>query len=129
MCGSLRRECLEQQAGHNPVSSSLQAGWGGLGDRFLIRDSSNCVFEAIFDGHARFETLDKWTIHGWQEGKLIVGAYTEGYGAAKKEFSVPAGKNVKCIFLNTGKQKVFKVITRDATPAEKQTHPRFPITE
>lgn len=113
MCGSLRQEKVAKR----------------LGSPVVIIDNGT-AFQAAWDGHAREESLKQWLKGGWIEARTTdISHYTEGYRDKQKEFSIPEGEAIKVIYhptLRRDGHPPMKIVTRDASPEESKTHPRFP---
>lgn len=124
MCGSLRREKLNERFGHPEPSYTK-------GSNVPVCGQDGSQFEAFWNGHARCETLQELFLNkGWKIGKLDVTHYTEGHAGQRKMYSVPTGKGIKVIYREVpGKGNIFNIVTRPARGAELEVHPRFPICE
>lgn len=112
MCGRLRLERLDLHIGH----------------LVPVKTASGREIQAIWNGHAREESIESWYRNGWQDGSMHVDQYTEGRPGIS--FSVPPGSAIKCIVRQVEAKNeliwVANIVTRASTSAEQQVHPRFP---
>ena len=112
MCNSLRLERLDLSIGHLiPI-------------RLITGEQS----KALWNGHAREESLEDWTSKGWQECKIVANSFQEGRPPV--DYSIPASQCIKGIYqdiiVSSVPIRVVNIVTRAATNKEKKVHPRFP---
>ena len=101
-----------------------------LGSPMTI-DAGGVNVNGQWNGHAREETLTKWTSQGWKEAILPgVKSYTEGRGIKETQFTVPLNKVIKVIYnpkvITPSGTHPFQIVTREANNDEAKIHPRFP---
>ncbi len=112
MCGSLKHENVKHLIG------TIIPAKGEVGS-----------FQGKWTGHARSETLEKWTVNGWKVGHIAVTGFTEG--KANVKYNIPEGRGIKIIYqeqIKVGNAHPFHIVTRAAiSEREKQVHPRFPV--
>jgi hypothetical protein len=97
---------------------------GRIGSKFDLESGG----QGTWQGHARSESLYKWTDNGWAITWLPAKSYTEGH-RPEVSFDVPEGKRIKVIYLPNKPGKPFNIVTKEANSEQVKVHNRFPVIE
>lgn len=114
MCGNLRHSHWTNKA---PVNPGQPIPAGGV-----YSTQGSVLHPSTFNGHARSEKLNEWKEKGWEEVQVTVESFTEG-----GKTQVPEG-NLRAVAKKLGGSWRVNILTRESTPEERKTHPRWPLT-